>query len=158
MATDNKPIGLSVRLPFASPEEFLARYGSNLTRGGIYLRSRSLKNPGTSVLLEIKIENGARVLYASAVVAYVTGNKGEGVPGMGFKFITLDAVSRRFLESAAAAMPHARSNEPPVPKNVGPIDSDPQAIPPRRRRPRSSRPPCPRRSRAGCWWPARRSR
>jgi molecular chaperone DnaK len=130
VATDNKPIGLSVRLPFASPEEFLARYGSNLTRGGIYLRSRSLKNPGTSVLLEIKIENGARVLYASAVVAYVTGNKGEGVPGMGFKFITLDAVSRRFLESAAAAMPHARSNEPPVPKNVGPIDSDPQAIPP----------------------------
>lgn len=130
MATDNKPIGLSVRLPFASPEEFLARYGSNLTRGGIYLRSRSLKNPGTSVLLEIKIENGTRVLYASAVVSYVTGNKGEGVPGMGFKFITLDAVSRRFLESAAAALPHARSLEPPVPRNVGPIDSDPSAIPP----------------------------
>ena len=97
---------------------------------GIYLRSRSLKNPGTSVLLEIKIESGARVLYASAVVHYVTGNKGEGVPGMGFKFITLDAVSRRFLESAAAAMPHVRSDEPPVPRNVGPIDTSPDAIPP----------------------------
>ncbi len=130
MAPDNKPIGLSVRLPFATAEEFLAKYGSNLTRGGIYLRSKALKNPGTSMLLEIKIENGTRVLYASAVVSYVTGNKGEGVTGMGFKFITLDAVSRRFLESAAAAMPHARSNEPPVPRNVGPIDTDPGAIPP----------------------------
>ncbi len=130
MSTDNKPIGLSVRLPFASAEELLAKYGSNLTRGGIYLRSKSLKNPGTPVLLEIRIESGARVLYASAVVAYVTGNKGEGVPGMGFKFITLDAVSRRFLESAAAALPHARSPEPPLPRNVGPADSSPDAIPP----------------------------
>ena len=130
MTTDNKPIGLSVRLPFATAEDFLARYGSNLTRGGIYLRSKSLKNPGTPVLLEIKIESGARVLYASAIVHYVTGNKGEGVPGMGFKFITLDAPSRRFLESASAAMPHVRSDDPPVPKNVGPIDKSPDAIPP----------------------------
>ena len=127
MSTDNKPIGLSVRLPFASPEEFLAKYGANLTRGGIYLRSRSLKNPGTSVILEIKIESGARVLYGAAVVHYVTGNKGQGVQGMGFKFITLDAVSRRFLESASAALPHARSDDPPVPKNVGPIDTSPDA-------------------------------
>lgn len=130
MSADNKPIGMSVRLPFASAEELLGKYGSNLTRGGIYLRSRSLKNPGTPVLLEIKLESGARVLYASAVVSYVTGNKSEGVPGMGFKFITLDAASRRFLESAAAVMPHARSSEPPVPKNVGPIDSSFDAIPP----------------------------
>ncbi len=55
MTADNKPIGLSVRLPLATAEDFLAKYGANLTRGGIYLRSRSLKNPGTSVLLEIKI-------------------------------------------------------------------------------------------------------
>ncbi len=130
VADDHKPIGISVRLPFASPEEFLARYGANLTRGGVYLRSKALKNPGTSILLEIKTEKGERILYASAVVAYVTGNKGEGVSGMGFKFITLDAASRRFLEAAAAALPHARSGEPPVPKNVGPIDSDPSAVPP----------------------------
>ena len=130
MATDNKPFGLSVRLPFASAEELLARYGSNLSRGGIYLRSKSLKNPGTPVLLEIKLESGARVLYASAVVSYVTGNKGAGVPGMGFKFITLDAASRRFLETAAATMPHARASEPPVPRNVGDIDTSTDAVPP----------------------------
>ncbi|MBL8909313.1 MAG: Hsp70 family protein [Archangium sp.] len=122
-------MGISVRLPFASPEEFLAKYGTNLTRGGIYLRSKALKNPGTSVTLEIKTESGARILYAVAVVSYVTGNKGEGVQGMGFKFITLDAVSRRFLESAAAALPHARSTEPPIPRNVGPVDTDPAAVP-----------------------------
>ncbi len=130
MAADLQPFTLTVRLPFATEEALLGRYGANLTRGGIYLRSKQLKNPGTPVLLDIKLEGGARVLYASAVVSWVTGNRGEGVSGMGFKFITLDAASRRFLETAAAAMPHARSNEPPVPRNVGPIDTRLDAVPP----------------------------
>jgi molecular chaperone DnaK len=130
VAADSKQSGLSVRLPFASQEEFLRRYGANLSRGGVYLRSRSLRAPGTSLTLEIKLQNGQRVLYGNVVVAWVTGNKGQGVPGMGFKFITLDAHSRRFLEAAAAAMPHARSMEPPVPPNVGPTDARPDAVAP----------------------------
>ena len=117
-------------MPFGSAEEFLQRYGSNVTRGGIYLRAKTLRPPGTAVVLEIKIETGERIIYANAVVAYVTGNTGQGVVGMGFRFITLDGASRRFLDSASAAMPHARSNEPPIPKNVGPIDSRPEAIEP----------------------------
>jgi molecular chaperone DnaK len=126
---DQKPFGLAVRLPFSSPEEFLQRYGANLTRGGIYLRAKTLKPPGTPVVLEIRLESGERVLYASAVVSWVTGNRDVGVPGMGFTFVTLDASSRRFLEAAAATMPHARSSEPPVPRNVGPIDASPDAVP-----------------------------
>ncbi|MEW5740386.1 MAG: TIGR02266 family protein [Myxococcota bacterium] len=119
-----------MRLPFGSAEEFLRRYGANLSRGGVYLRSKTLRPPGTALTLEIKLQDGQRVLYANAVVAWVTGNKGQGVPGMGFKFITLDGASRRFLEAAAAAMPHARSSEPPVPPNVGPTDASPDAVAP----------------------------
>ncbi len=128
MADPTQPAGLAVRLPFASAEEFLQRYGSNVSRGGIYLRAKVLRAPGTSVVLEIKIETGERIIFANAVVAYVTGNKGEGVSGMGFKFITLDGVTRRFLDSAAAAMPHMRSNDPPVPAKAGPADTSPDAM------------------------------
>ncbi|MCA2977346.1 MAG: TIGR02266 family protein [Myxococcaceae bacterium] len=123
-----KPIQLSVRLPFATPEAFLQGYGLMISRGGIYLRARRLHPPGTPVTLEVKLEDGKRLLYANATVSWVTGTRGEGVAGMGFKFITLDATSRRFLEAAAAAMPHARSPEPPVPRNVGPIDTHPDAV------------------------------
>jgi molecular chaperone DnaK len=126
--TDTLHQGLTVHLPFATVEEFLQRYGEHLTRGGIYLRARSLKAPGTSVVLELRLEQGERVLYASAVVSWVTGARGSGVPGMGFKFISLDAPSRRLLEAAAASMPHARSSEPPVPRDVGPVDSSPEAL------------------------------
>ena len=122
------PIGLAVKLPFNTPEEFLQKYGLNVTRGGIYLRSKSLKTPGTEVTLDLKLSNGDRLIHASAVVAFVTGNKGNGVPGMGLRFVTLDSASQRFLDSASAAMPHVRSTEPPLPKNVGPADSSPTAV------------------------------
>jgi molecular chaperone DnaK len=126
--TSATPHHLAVRLPYTTAEELLQGYGSHLSRGGIYLRAKALHPPGTPVTLEVKLADGARILYGNAVVSWVTGTRGIGVLGMGFKFITLDAASRRFLEAAAAAMPHARSPEPPVPRNVGPLDTSPDAV------------------------------
>jgi molecular chaperone DnaK len=96
----------------------------------LFRSAKQLHAPGTPVTLEVKLADGQRLLYGNATVSWVTGTRGEGVPGMGFKFITLDANSRRFLEAASAAMPHARSPEPPVPRNVGPIDTSPDAVAP----------------------------
>src|SRR5688572_22254 len=97
-STDNRladqttePVGLSVKLPFQTPEEFVARYGTHVSRGGIYLRSRTVKAPGTAVTLELKLESGARIIYASALVEFVTGQRGSGISGMGLKFLVLDA-------------------------------------------------------------------
>ncbi len=113
------PIGLAVKLPFATPEEFLAKYGANLTRGGIYLRSKTVKPPGTPVTLDLKLSTGARIIYASAVVHFVTGQQGQGISGMGLRFLTLDPETKRFLDSALGQLPHAQSAEPPVPLGVG---------------------------------------
>ena len=113
------PIGLKVKLPFASAEEFLARYGANLTRGGIYLRAKSVKPPGTQVTLELQLQDGARVIYASAVVHFVTGQKGEGAPGMGLRFLTVDPDTKRFLDVEVARLPHGNTSSPPVPPGVG---------------------------------------
>ncbi|MFL5355720.1 TIGR02266 family protein, partial [Archangium sp.] len=102
------PIGLVVKLPFATPEEFLAKYGANVTRGGIYLRSKTVKPPGTAVTLELKLAEGSRLLYASAVVHFVTGQAGQGVSGMGFRFLTVDPATQQFLDASVAALPHGR--------------------------------------------------
>ena len=85
------PVGLVVKLPFATAEEFLAKYGANITRGGIYLRARTVKAPGTQITLDLKLANGERLIFASAVVLFVTGENGQGVPGMGLKFLSVDA-------------------------------------------------------------------
>jgi molecular chaperone DnaK len=125
------PIGLVVKLPFATPEEFLAKYGANLSRGGIYLRSKTVKPTGTPVTLDLKLSTGARIIYASAVVHFVTGQQGQGVAGMGLRFLTLDPDTKRFLNTSLGSLPHAQSSEPPVPPGVGTPDYTvaPQAAP-----------------------------
>ncbi|ATB48097.1 TIGR02266 family protein [Corallococcus macrosporus] len=115
-------VGLVVKLPFATPEEFLAKYGPNVTRGGIYLRARAVKPPGTAVTLDLKLAGGERIIHAAAVVHYVTGQGGGGVLGMGLRFLNVDGPTRRFLDSIVVALPHAQSDVPPVPPNVGPPD------------------------------------
>ncbi len=119
-------VGLVVKLPFSTPEEFLARYGANITRGGIYLRSKTVKPPGTPVTLDLRLSDGTRVLYATAKVHFVTGQTGSGIPGMGLRFLVVDPQTQRFLESMVAALPHAQSTEPPIPHGVGEAQYGPE--------------------------------
>ncbi|WP_338866312.1 TIGR02266 family protein [Myxococcus stipitatus] len=115
-------VGLVVKLPFATPEEFLAKYGGNVTKGGIYLRARAVKPPGTAVTLDLRLASGERIIHAQAVVHFVTGQGGQGVLGMGLRFLALDPQTRRLLDLAVATLPHAQSDMPPVPSGVGTPD------------------------------------
>ncbi|WP_257449913.1 TIGR02266 family protein [Archangium lipolyticum] len=118
-------------MPFSTPEEFLAKYGANITLGGLYLRSKSVKPPGTRVTLDLKLADGSRLIHGSAVIHFVTGQGGQGISGMGFRFLEMDPPTRRFLDSAVAALPHAQSSLPPLPAGVGPADySVPTGAPP----------------------------
>ncbi|WP_375764832.1 TIGR02266 family protein [Archangium gephyra] len=125
--TKGEAIGLVVKLPFATPEEFVAKYGANVTRGGIYLRAKTVKPPGSTVTLDLKLADGSRIIHATAVIHFVTGQAGQGVSGMGFRFLTVDPATQRFLDSAIAPLPHAQSPLPPLPAGVGPAD---ETIPP----------------------------
>jgi molecular chaperone DnaK len=81
-----------------------------------------VKPPGTPVTLDLKLSSGARIIYASAVVEFVTGQQGQGVTGMGLRFLTLDPETRHFLETAVSALPHGQAMSPPVPPGVGEPD------------------------------------
>jgi molecular chaperone DnaK len=116
-------LGLVIKLPFTSPEEFLSKYGAHLTRGGIYIRSKTVKPPGTRVTLEIKLADGTPVIHATSVIQFTTGQSGEGLPGMGFRFLTVDAATQRLLDTAVALLPQADSLLPPLPAGVGPAEA-----------------------------------
>ncbi|MFY0522762.1 TIGR02266 family protein [Archangium gephyra] len=113
-------IGLVVKLPFATPEEFVARYGANVTRGGIYLRAKTVKPPGSTVTLDLKLADGSRIIHATAVIHFVTGQAGQGISGMGFRFLSVDPATQQFLDSAIAPLPHAQSPLPPSRPGWGP--------------------------------------
>src|SRR5439155_14320572 len=97
------PIKLAVKLPFPSESEFLGRYGGNVSKGGIYLRTRPLHPPGTAITLDVKLESGQVVLHATCEVKWVTGAQpGVGAPGMGLQFLIVDAPTQRLLDTMAA--------------------------------------------------------
>ena len=107
-----------VKLPFATPEEFLAKYGANVTRGGIYLRAKTVKPPGSTVTLDLKLADGCPHHLRPAVVHFVTGQGGQGVSGMGLRFLTVDPATRQFLDSAVApcrTRSHPDASRPPLP-------------------------------------------
>ncbi len=129
MTDPKQPLGLTVKLPFSSVDEFVQRYGANVSIGGVYLRSKALKPPGTKVTLDLKLQSGQRLIYAAGEVAFVTGHKGGGVLGLGIRFTSiLDEGSKELLGTRIATLPHGKSTEPPLPSNVGPADSSPTAL------------------------------
>jgi molecular chaperone DnaK len=117
-ATDRKSVGLLVKLKHSDVGSFAEEFATNLSPGGMFIRSRSPQPVGTLVKFEVQIAGGVRVLRGTAVVRWVRQvADAEGPPGMGLQFQDLDPVTQalidrmlelnRAAEKAAAATPSA---------------------------------------------------
>jgi molecular chaperone DnaK len=134
MATDRRdqriPAELRVRLAFGSMDAFVERYALNVSRGGIFVRTRDPLPPGTTVDLEVTLDSGDKVIAGKGVVRWTTPPSGPGeadrVPGMGIKFLELSRESRALVELMAASNEEGgRSDEPPRPADgVDDLDFD----------------------------------
>jgi molecular chaperone DnaK len=127
---------LKLRLAFPSMDEFIERYALNISRGGIFVRSRDPSPPGTELLLDVEIETGDQVISGRGVVRWTTPPSAPGEPyrdpGMGIKFLELSYESRRLVDLVVGLQEAegARDEEPPVP-----TDEDPARL---RRQPATS--------------------
>lgn len=119
--SNQKVVGLGGKLPVQDNDEFARRFGPSLSRGGIYLRTRQFVAPGTPVLLDLKRADGQALIRCRGKVEFVTGHGGEGTPGLGIRFLEMDAASRAVLDKALAGKPGAQEDAPPVPSGVGPL-------------------------------------
>lgn len=114
----NQSVGLGVKLPVASTREFLEKFGSSLSRGGIYLRSKRTLPPGTRVQLDLKLVDGSSLLCSPGRVEFIT----SGVCGMGIRFVDMPGEARRFVDEVTPKLPHGALELPPIPDGVGPVD------------------------------------
>ncbi len=130
---------LKLRLAYGSMDEFIERYATNVSRGGIFVRSLERRPPGTEVAIDIALENGDQVIRGWGVVRWTTPPSAPGEPprdpGMGVRFTELAPESRALVDLMVATVGgDARSEEPPVPRDVDLLDLDmgdrPAAAPP----------------------------
>ncbi len=112
-----------VKLTHSGVDEFVEKYATNLSPGGMFIRSREPKPVGTAVNFRVEIAGGLRVLQGSAVVKWTRGaNDPAGPAGMGVEFSALDQASEalviRMLSGKTATPPPA---PPPLVAPVAPV-------------------------------------
>lgn len=120
-----------VNREFASIDEFVHEYVTNLSRSGAFIRSRAPLPVGTRVKLEFSvIADELELVKGLGEVVRVVEPGGKAAPGMGVVFTRLTSVSKRFVESLLSR--RAPPVELPPPSKPAPSPSAPLA-PPRAR-------------------------
>jgi molecular chaperone DnaK len=114
------PTDLKIRLALGSMDAFVERYALNVSRGGIFVRTRDPQPPGAVVDLEVTLDSGECVIRGKGVVRWTTPPSAPGepdrAPGMGIKFVELTRESRALVDLVAATRGgDAGSDEPPRP-------------------------------------------
>ena len=83
---------LLVQYRFETLEEFMQRFATNISRGGIFLETADLHDEGEVVFLRFALADGMPLIEAMARVVRVTPH------GMGLEFLNMDDDSRALIE------------------------------------------------------------
>ncbi|HEX9241969.1 MAG TPA: TIGR02266 family protein, partial [Anaeromyxobacter sp.] len=96
------PSGLLLKLSYGTVDEFVEKFASNVSRGGLFVRTREPRPVGTTLTFELRLAGGEAVMKGQGVVRWVQEeNPGAHPPapsGMGVQFVALDDASRQVVE------------------------------------------------------------
>jgi len=99
---ERMPVGLAIRLSYGTVDEFVDRFAVNISRGGVFIRTREPRPVGTKVAFELKLQTGESVIRGKGVVRWIQAEKASAhpppAPGMGIQFTDLDEASRALVE------------------------------------------------------------
>lgn len=109
-------VSLRIRLPYATADEFVEKYGSNVARGGIFIATRSIKPQGTALAFEFVLAGGTRLFRGEGVVVKTLVDEGGQRSGMTVRFQRLDAPSKALVDRVVAA----RTGVEPAPPEAAP--------------------------------------
>ena len=130
-SSTRKAVGLLVKLAHHGLEEFEHKYATNLSHGGMFIRTREPEPVGRKLRFRVELADGLRVLQGTAVVRWVRGPE-DGAPGMGIEFLSLDSASRALVDRMLRARPMPKGPIAPLtpvePLRVVPPPKRPGAV------------------------------
>lgn len=91
------PASLRVRLKYSDESAFIEKYAVNISRGGIFIATRSPKPVGTTLRFDMLLESGDPVVRGEGAVVWVKpydAEHPERAHGMGVRFTWLDEIGR----------------------------------------------------------------
>ena len=114
--SSNEPrkIPLRIRLPFATEDEFVERYGVHVTRGGIFIATKHGKPEGTPLSFELVLQDGVRLMRGEGVVQkLVADDLLPGKSGMLVRFTRIDTRTKGLIDLILERREGIKNPEPP---------------------------------------------
>lgn len=105
---DRQAAILRIKLKYPNVETFIEKYAVNISRGGIFIASRTPKPVGTNVRFEFMLqagETGISIIRGEGQVQWVREfdpNAPQRPHGMGLRFTQLDPESQKLIDRALA--------------------------------------------------------
>jgi uncharacterized protein (TIGR02266 family) len=99
------PTNLRIKFRSASVDQFIERYAVDVSRGGIFIRTREPLAVGTRLKLEFQLQDAAPLLAGEGTVVWIREPdpmRGNATPGMGVRFDKLTPESQPTLEKILA--------------------------------------------------------
>src|SRR5580693_5892307 len=99
------PTNLRIKFRSASVDQFIERYAVDVSRGGIFIRTREPLTVGTRLKLEFQLQDATPLLAGEGTVVWIREPdpmRANATPGMGVRFDKLTPESQPTLERILA--------------------------------------------------------
>jgi len=106
---DSNAITLRIRFKSASLDDFIARYGADVSPGGIFIRTKQPVEVGTALRFVFSLGDGSPLLAGTGTVAWVRESdpaRANNIPGMGLRFDKLSPDSQHTHQLVLAEKAH----------------------------------------------------
>jgi type IV pilus assembly protein PilZ len=94
------PLSLLIQYRFDTLEDFLSEYSTDISMGGMFIRTEQPRDEGTLVYLQFYLRDGAKLIEGLGRVVRVNPVDfagGEGIAGMGIEFVNFDEESMELI-------------------------------------------------------------
>src|ERR1700733_4761555 len=99
------PINLRIKFRSESIDQFIDRYSIDVSRGGIFIRTREPLAVGTQLKFDFQLQDSSPLMAGEGTVVWIReydANRTGITPGMGVRFDKLTPASQPVLEKILA--------------------------------------------------------
>src|SRR6476659_777108 len=95
------PITLKIKFKSSNLDQFIERYSVDVSRGGIFIRTKEPLPVGTQLKFEFQLQDASSLIAGEGTVVWIREhdpNRSGVAPGMGVRFDKLQSASLQVLE------------------------------------------------------------
>ena len=93
------PLNLLIQYRSESFEKFMSEYASDISEGGMFIRTDEPREEGSMVYLQFTLEDGTKLIEGLGRIVRVNPDGGENPRGIGVEFVNFDEHSRALIQA-----------------------------------------------------------